>query len=353
MRSALCIVLAFACHKPTPPPAIPTVNIESQSVAVASIRYVASGPRVSGTLQAERSATIVSQSSGTVTAVYAHEGQAVAPGSVLARIEDPTATENVQSASTTVQSATTALAMAERDRERTTRLAHAGALPKRDIEVARSQVAGAQAQLGQAQNALANARNRLGNQTVTASTRGVVIEKKVSEGDVVAPGAPLFTVVDLSTLQLEAGVNTSAIGDLRAGTSVVVKVHGYEQENFRGTVTRISPAVDPATGQVRVYVSIANPGHLLISGLFAEGTITSASRQALAVPIDALDESGDTPSVVRVRNGVAERVTVQTGLRNEAEGYVEITSGLQPGDRVLFGPARTITPGTRVNVGTA
>ena len=53
---------------------------------------------------------------------------------------------------------------------------------------------------------------------------------------------------------------------------------------------------------------------------------------------------------MRVRNGVTERVTVQLGIRNESEGFVEIVSGLAEGDTVLIGPARTITPGTRVNV---
>ena len=74
-------------------------------------------------------------------------------------------------------------------------------------------------------------------------------------------------------------------------------------------------------------------------------------QQALVIPVEALDESGSTPSVMRVRNGVVERVTVQLGMRNESDGIVQVLAGLSPGDVVLIGPARTITPGAKVRVG--
>ncbi|MGK2858793.1 MAG: efflux RND transporter periplasmic adaptor subunit, partial [Thermoanaerobaculia bacterium] len=74
-------------------------------------------------------------------------------------------------------------------------------------------------------------------------------------------------------------------------------------------------------------------------------------RESLVIPIEALDESGSAPTVIRVRNGLTERVTVQLGIRNETDGFVEVINGLAEGDVVLTGPARTITPGTKVSVG--
>jgi hypothetical protein len=78
--------------------------------------------------------------------------------------------------------------------------------------------------------------------------------------------------------------------------------------------------------------------------------VRTVARLGLVIPVEALDESGAAPAVVRVRNGVTERVTVQLGIRSDAEGWVEVLSGLNEGETVLVGPARTITPGTRVNV---
>ena len=345
------LLICAACKKEEPPkPAAPVMRIERVSTAVVAKRYVATGPRLSGTLQPQQSASILAETAGTVATVSAAEGMSVGQGTELARIVDETASDALASARVAVQSAQTALAVARRDYERTQRLAGAGALPKRDIDVTRSQVAMAEAQLGQARQQMAAAQERAGNQRVVSSVSGIVSEKRVSAGDVVTPGTPLFTIVDLSTLQLEATVPADAIAQVNPGTSVELEVRGYPDQTFRGTVTRVAPSVDPGTGQVRVYVSMPNQGKRLVGGLFAEGTVRTIARIGLVIPIEALDESGSAPSVVRVRNGMTERVTVQLGMRSDAEGFVEILSGLDEGDTVLTGPARTIAPGTRVNV---
>ncbi|HET8772271.1 MAG TPA: efflux RND transporter periplasmic adaptor subunit, partial [Thermoanaerobaculia bacterium] len=356
LRSALRLTLLplaliVACKREAPPkPAPPPMRIERASVASVTKRYVATGPRLSGTLQPQQSASILAETAGTVTSVSAAEGQSVGRGAELARISDATASDALASARVAVQSAQTAVAVARRDYERTQRLASAGALPKKDIDVTRSQVATAEAQLGQARAQLATAQDRAGNQRVASAVSGIVSEKRVSVGDVVAPGAPLFTIVDLSTLQLEATVPADAIAQVNPGTSVELEVRGYPGQTFRGTVTRVAPSVDPGTGQVRVYIAMPNQGKRLVGGLFAEGTVRTVARMGLVLPIEALDESGAALAVVRVRNGVTERVNVQLGMRSDAEGFVEILSGLAEGDVVLIGPARTITPGTRVNV---
>ncbi|HEX6639495.1 MAG TPA: efflux RND transporter periplasmic adaptor subunit, partial [Thermoanaerobaculia bacterium] len=318
------------------------MNVEAASVAVATLRQVSDGPRLSGTLQPQQSATIIAEVGGTVTNVNAVEGQNVARGTLLAVISDESAAQAARSAQTAMQSAQTAVAVARRDLERSSSLASAGAVPRRDVDVARAQLANAQAQLAQAQSQLTQARERVGNQRVTAERAGTISEKRVSAGDVVTPGAPLFTIVDLSSLQLEASVTSDALAALRPGAAVDVEVRGYANERFRGTVARIAPTVDPSTGQVRVYVVIGNEGRRLVGGLFAEGTITTVSRMGIVIPLAALDESSDQAAVTRINNGVAERVAVRPGVRNEAQGIVEILSGLHPGDRVLTGPARTI-----------
>ncbi|HEV7763376.1 MAG TPA: efflux RND transporter periplasmic adaptor subunit [Thermoanaerobaculia bacterium] len=347
--SALLLLLCLACKREPPPkPAPPAVKVEAASMAVVRQARVASGPRISGTLQPQESATIIAEVGGTVSSVNVSEGTSVTRGSVLAVIADETAAAAARNAQTAVQSAQTAVAVARRDLDRNSTLAAAGALPRRDIDVARSQLALAETQLAQARTQATQAQERLGNQRVVASTNGTISEKNVSSGDIVTPGAPLFTIVDLGTLQLEASVPTDSLVALQPGAAVDVEVRGYTGERFRGTVSRIAPTVDPGTGQVRVYIVISNEGRRLVGGLFAEGTVTTVARMGLVIPLAALDETGSQPAVTRVRNGVAERVGVQLGVRNETEGVVEIVSGLNEGDRVLTGPARTIAPGTKI-----
>lgn len=348
--SIICaLAFASACRRKEPPPAAtPSVRIGAESIAVASVRGVTSGPMLSGTLQPQQSATLLAETAGTVAFVNGAEGQRVSRGTLLAQIADETASENVQNARTGVQSAQTAVAIARRDQERFTSLANAGAVARRDADVARAQVASAQAQLAQAQTQLTAAQERAGNQRVVASLDGIISQKQVNAGDVVTPGTPLFTIVDLGTLQLEASVPSDAIGALQPGADVDVEVRGYAGQHVRGTITRISPTVDATTGQVRVFVAIDNPQQRLVGGLFAEGRVTTVSRNAVTVPIAAVDETGGAPVVVRINNGVTERVAVQLGIRNEADGYVEVVSGINPGDRVLTGPARTMLAGTKI-----
>jgi membrane fusion protein (multidrug efflux system) len=348
-RLLLIVLVCMACKREPPPkPVAPAVTVEAASVAVVRSARVTAGPRLSGTLQPRDSATVVAEVGGTVSMVNVSEGQSVSRGSVLAVISDETASAAARNAQTAVQSAQTAVAVARRDLDRATTLAGAGAVPRRDIDVARAQVAQAQSQLAQAQTQSTQARERVGNQRIEAGLSGVVSQKNVSAGDVVAPGSPLFTIVDLGTLQLEASVTSDAVAALQPGAAVDVEVRGFTGERFRGTIMRIAPTVDPATGQVRVYIHITNQGRRLVGGLFAEGTVTTVARNGLIIPIAAVDETAGNPAVTRIRNGVTERVTVQLGVRNEAEGTVEVLSGLSEGDRVLTGPARTIAPGTKI-----
>jgi multidrug efflux pump subunit AcrA (membrane-fusion protein) len=137
---------------------------------------------------------------------------------------------------------------------------------------------------------------------------------------------------------------------VRVNAPVRFSVSGYPGRTFTGTVERINPTADPATRQVRIYVSIPNEGSTLVAGLFAQGRVASETRTALLAPESAVDQRGVTPMVVRLKGGRAERVPVQLGLRDEAKGSYEIVSGLAAGDTLLVGAAQGITPGTPVKV---
>jgi hypothetical protein len=97
-------------------------------------------------------------------------------------------------------------------------------------------------------------------------------------------------------------------------------------------------------------VSVPNTGGQLVAGLFAQGRVASESRDALRAPITAVDASGSTTTVLRVKGGKVERVPVRVGLRDEQSEMLELVSGVTPGDTLLIGAAQSITPGTPVRV---
>ena len=130
-------------------------------------------------------------------------------------------------------------------------------------------------------------------------------------------------------------------------------VNGYPGRAFEGQITRINPAADPATRQVRVYAEIPNPGNDLVAGLFAEGRIASQSRVGLTVPAAAIDRRMQRPAVLVVREGKVQRVDVELGIEDEREQRVEVRKGVHEGEVVLRGGAQEIAPGTPVRLSPA
>lgn len=322
-------------------------------VALVTSGPVESGPSLSGTLTAEEQATVRAQLAGSVIETFAEPGDAVRRGEVLARLDTAALTEALTSARAAVTNARNNVAQAQREEERQKILAEAGAVAERNVETARQTTVGARAGLAQAQAQLSAAQEQLGNTRVSAPFAGVVSEKQVSAGDVVQPGTALYTVVDPSSLELEASVSAQQLTQLRVGTPVTFRVNGFPNRTFRGQITRINPAADPATRQVRVYAEIPNAGSDLVAGLFAEGRIESQSRNGLILPVNAIDRRMIRPAVLRVKDGKIERVEVQLGLLDEQAQRIEVRQGVQPGDVVLVGAAQEIPPGTVVRLAPA
>jgi RND family efflux transporter MFP subunit len=214
----------------------------------------------------------------------------------------------------------------------------------RAADAARAQLANARAQLASAEKALDATR-------VTAPFSGIVSERAVGAGDVVAPGTAMFTIVEPSTMRYEASVPAERLGDVRVGAPVRFHVSGYPERQFDGRITRVNPVADPSTRQVRLLVSVPNTGGQLVGGLFAEGRVSSRSIETLVVPEAAVDQRGVTPTVYRVSGGKVERVTVTMGLHDQQTERVELTSGVAVGDTLLTGAAQGVTPGSPVTIG--
>jgi RND family efflux transporter MFP subunit len=346
---------SFAACGRTPEPeaaasAPAAIEIGREDLVTVSRAEISVGPLISGELRAAREATVRAQVGGSVLQVSAEEGQTVRQGALLARIEDQTLREAVASAQSDVRSAEQSLEVAQRELQRTETLVKAGALAERDTDLARSAVTTAQAQVDAGRSRLANAREQLSNATVVAPMTGVVSRRQVHHGDVVSPGTELFAIIDPSSMRLEASVSSSDLHAVSVGVPVMFEVRGFPGQQFEGRIERVSPTANPTTRQVPIFVTVPNKGGRLLAGLFAEGRITRESRQTLVLPESAINMTGETPWVARVRDNMVERVDVKIGLRDEQTERVEIASGLAEGDQLLVGAARGMTPGTPVRI---
>ncbi|HEX5862720.1 MAG TPA: efflux RND transporter periplasmic adaptor subunit, partial [Casimicrobiaceae bacterium] len=327
-----------------------TMVVGPENISVVTNGSIMTGPSISGTLEPDREAVLRAQVSGSVLQTYADQGQAVNAGTVLARLDASGIQDAYFSSRAALVAARNAADVAAKDLARNEKLLTAGAIAERDIDQSRRTSIAAQAALEDAKSRLASAEKTYRSTTVTAPFNGIVSERPVSAGDVVQPGTALFTVVDPSSMRLEASVPAEQLASIRIGVPVSFTVSGYPGRLFVGRITRINPTADPTTRQVRIYVSIPNEGRALVAGLFANGRMSTATKMGMVVPQSAVDVRGSIPSVIRVKQGKAEKVTVKIGLTDKTSETLEILSGLQPGDTLLLGAALGITPGTPVRI---
>lgn len=326
------------------------VQLAPENVATAIVDDITSGPFISGQLTPAREATVRAQVGGPLVSLTVDRGQSVKQGAVIGRISARDLDASLASAQVAVKSAENALRVAQSEAARTAALVKGGALAARDLEQANNMVTGAEAQVAAARSRETSIRQQLDDTMVTAPISGVVSDRPASAGDIVSPGTPLLTIVDPTSMRLEAAVTSDQVSQVRPGATVRFRVRSLSNDVVIGTVDRLSPMADPITRQVTIFVTLPNSSGRLIGGLFAEGRVESESRRGVIVPMGAVDETGPTATVTRIRDGKAERVTVVLGIRQTEAELIEIQHGIQEGDVVILGAAKTLAPGTPVHV---
>jgi membrane fusion protein, multidrug efflux system len=321
-----------------------------ENIAIVKAQEIRSGPAISGSLSPEEQATVRAEVGGAVLQTYVEQGQRVAKGAPLVRIDAATLREAVLSGKAALTTAENSAAIAKRQVDRNNTLFKAGAIAERDVEVTTNQYSSAQAQVANAQAMLANAQKQLDKATVESPFTGIVSARQVSAGDVVQPGAALYTIVNPTTMRLEASVPADQLSAVHQGAPVDFTVNGYPNRQFTGRITSVNPVADPATRQVRIIVTLPNTGGVLVGGLFADGHVAAEVRTAPVLPLSAVDERSLRPFVMRIKNGLVEKTEVELGIRDASTETVEVRSGVQPGDTILLGAARGISEKTPIKV---
>jgi len=174
--------------------------------------------------------------------------------------------------------------------------------------------------------------------TFRSPASGVVVEKTAIQGLHVAAGQTLYKIADLSVVWVEADVYESELPLVRPGARAVVTFEAYPGERFTGRVVYVYPYVDEKTRTNKVRFELRNPGGRLKPGLFATVEITAPGAVAVAVPADAVLDSG-TEQIVFVAkgDGYFEPRPVKVGRR--AGDQVQIVAGLEEGEQVAAGAA--------------
>jgi len=314
------------------------VELGKSDLAQAARVDLIAGVPVSGTLDPSVVVRISSPIPEVVDAVLVREGEAVRAGQALARFR----TNAVEPAAL---SAEAQRRLAASDYERMQSLFKEGAVSRRDVE-------NAEVTLRAAESGEALAKKKLNESTIRAPTSGVISQRAVDSGDRVKDGDLMFQLVNTSELEFAATVPSEYAADVRVGASVVLAVSGATGGGLSGRVSRVNATVDPATRQVKVYVTVSNGDRRLVGGLFASGRIVLREvKGAVAVPQTAIRRGeGGKVYVLVVDHGQIGRHEVTTGATDEQASLVQVVSGLDGGEMVIVGPASGLEPGQRVTV---
>jgi RND family efflux transporter MFP subunit len=193
----------------------------------------------------------------------------------------------------------------------------------------------AKGQLESAQGKYQGATAQLGYSEIRSPINGVVTDRPLYPGEMAAAGAPLLTVMDVSLLTARAHIPQQSASQLRIGDAAMVTVPGTET-SVAGNVSMISPALDPSSTTVEVWVQLKNPAGRLRAGSNVQVSMTARSLpDALTVPAIALltAQDGATSVMVAGGDGHAHQRAVKTGIRDADR--IQITDGLQAGERVV------------------
>jgi len=300
---------------------------------------------------------------GRIIDLLAKIGDEVKKGQPLYTIDSP---DLVQAASTLITTAGV-LELTTRTLTRLRDLAKTNAVPQKDLEQAISDQQAAEGAYKAARDAVrifGKTEEKMDRMVVErhvdpvlvvpAPIGGRITARNAAPGLFVQPGgAPApYALADISTMWMLANVHESESPRFKVGQAVKARVLAYADRTFDGKITTLGPSVDPTTHRVLIRSEIADPEHLLRSGMFATFVIRVADPiRAVSVPADGVVREGDGTITVWVTSDRRRftRRTIKTGIRRG--GVVQVLEGLQPGELVATEAAlflsNTFTSGER------
>jgi RND family efflux transporter MFP subunit len=287
---------------------------------------------VVGTVRSAHEATIAPLVGGTVAEVRVGLGSFVRAGQVLVRLSAREGDERLEQAR-----AMAALAASERDR--------AVAL-NGEGTIAASQYEAAVSQWSVARAREAEARTIAGRALLRAPFAGVITARLVNAGETVLPGRALLTLEGRAATRFEAQVPEAASGDLAVGRMLAVRVEGQARE-IDGRIIEIQPASDDATRARLVKLDLPETQGLR-SGQFGRVLLANGVAATVTVPAGAVVRRGQLEAVFVVDATSARLRLVRCG--READGRVQISSGLSGGEKVVVAEASDLADGQPVEV---
>jgi membrane fusion protein (multidrug efflux system) len=308
-------------------------------VAAVSQEPVTDRFRAVGTIEAGEAITVVSEIDALVTSLPFREGQPVARGGLIARLDDDQLRAEL----------TRALAIRDQNRlahDRMKALVEKGAGAQQELDNTAALL-----KVGEA-NVLW-AESRLSKTRITAPFSGILGSRKVSPGAFVRSGDAITDLAQIEQVKVTFSAPERYLGTLQQGSAVTVSTPAFPGYELNGTIDVVEPVLDPGTRSTRLIARVPNPDGRLRPGMSADVGVVLASRaEALTIPNEAVFAEGATSFVFVVKpDSTVTRTAVELGTRQT--NVVEVLKGLEPGMRVVRTGHQKLYEGAKVSPVTA
>jgi membrane fusion protein (multidrug efflux system) len=288
-----------------------------------------------GTAGANESLTLTAKVTDTVSSVDFDDGDFVEAGAVLVQLTNREEEALLAEARANLDDAESQLSRIEN-------LSDRQLVSESELDVAQSRADASRARL---ETVLA----RLSDRLIRAPFAGVLGFREVSPGTLLQPNTAITTLDDISTIKLDFTVPEKFLGAMTPGAKVLAQAASYPDRDFEGVVRTVGSRVDPVTRAIQVRAHIPNGDGALRPGMLLTVRVVMAERRSLVVPENAVYQIQDRHYVYVVDPElVARERQIETGERRF--GFVEVTGGLEEGDRVVSEGIVKLRDGVRVRL---
>ncbi len=300
---------------------------------------------LTGMIKADQRSEVSSDTAGKVVAVMVDRGQRVKLGEPLVRLDVRTQALSGREAQANLATARAQRQLAEEECKRAQSLLDKGAITRSEYDRQSTQCTSALQQVSAAEARTAMIAKSVADGIVRAPFDGMIGDKHVTPGDWVAPGRPLFTLVDDDPLKIELSVPEAAVRAVKAEQKVELTAVAHPDKTFGATITKLGAEI----GRTRSLIVEAtlDPGSGLVPGMFAEARVTIGQTVRPVLPASAVVKRGKLWHAFVVVKGEAQDRIVQLGAP-PAPGQVSIAQGVVKGDQVVAKVTDQIVDGVRV-----
>ena len=309
-------------------------------------------------------ATITPKVSANIVKFHVQEGDKVKTGQALAQLDKTdymvgkkAAEAQVQAAEAGVMQAEAAFEKMSNDYERYKKLKKQGSISESDFESVESGykqteagLAAAKAQVEMAKSSLNNYNNQLAYTTIKAPFDGYISMKRGEIGEMAAPAAPMFEIVQTDKLKVDLYISEMEIYGITKDSTAEISFDAYPDKTETAKVNYINSKVDSATSSVKVEFVFNNKEHLYKPGMTVRAKITLPEREHLVVPRNSIFTRDNEVGTVYVKNEEDKVFSKNVTLGGSVEGYSIIKNGLDGNEEIVVGGGRQLEEGQAVKV---